>query len=580
VNVEVDSKANSAEFQPLDLPSNDYNNQSSDNGDWFADNQWQSQSTVNIEVDSKANSAEIQPLDLPSIDFNNQSSSNGDWFADNQWQSQSTANVEVDSKANSAESQLDPGSKELNYQSSDNGDWFQDNKWQSQSSMNAAIDNKVNSAESQTSDSDVNRLTLANPSSEGCDWFSDNQWQTNVTSIPNNNVINENEDQFDEWNDFTSSNSPQVIVPEGPDLQRNGDISSNDDSNDKILKPKDDLEMLMSSMYDFSLMRQNNKINNAASKPLDSASKDVNGHSSDNVNLFLDSQLQSQNADVSSDKEVKSAQPFYSAVNNLSLAGPASESIDWLNDNQWRTVVTSVSNDKTIDENEDSFDEWNDFTSANNPEEVSSITNAIKEKITVMNNSHSIYQEVDLGSFFPGGRNVDVNNRTLKPKDDIEILMSPMHDFSVMHKNIISNNSSSRPLDSDNVGWFQDNQWQSQNTVNAGSKNVNSAESQPLDSAVNSLTTNPSLQSIDWFNDNQWQANTTSAPNDKTLDENEDSFDEWNDFTSANNKLPEISSSINVKILDKNMFGSPGNFQELDFVSFFSEGSSSKRHGD
>ncbi|XP_061969562.1 uncharacterized protein LOC133692542 isoform X2 [Populus nigra] len=163
------------------------------------------------------------------------------------------------------------------------------------------------------------RGTTNNSSMMNVDWIEDNQWQTTTTSKSDENkTIDENDDSFDAWNDFSGSTSAQVpsnnslkqdanhILPsvDQPDFfsgtlnNQNGSSEVNvmhtetsvsdrinsvnhDDGNTEDLKKgenkrskADEVEMLMLQMHDLSFMLESNLSVPQKIEPFSSSSKD------------------------------------------------------------------------------------------------------------------------------------------------------------------------------------------------------------------------------------------------------------------------------------------------------------------
>ncbi|XP_034892400.1 uncharacterized protein [Populus alba] len=138
--------------------------------------------------------------------------------------------------------------------------------------------------------------------------------------------------------------------------------------------------------------------------------------------------------------------------------------VDLAQDNQWQTTTTSKSDEnKTIDENDDSFDAWNDFSGSTSVQVPSN--NSLKQDA-----NHSL-PSVDQPDFFSGTSNNqngssevnvmqaetsvsdridsvnqdDGNTEDLKKgentrskADEVEMLMSQMHDLSFMLESNLS----------------------------------------------------------------------------------------------------------------------------------------------
>ncbi|KAA8526527.1 hypothetical protein F0562_008270 [Nyssa sinensis] len=88
---------------------------------------------------------------------------------------------------------------------------------------------------------------------------------------------------------------------------------------------------------------------------------------------------------------------------------------------------------------------------------------------------------------------------------------------------------------------------------------------------------NNSSTSADQFQDGQWQTSSTNPRDTKTISEDDDSFDAWNDFTSSTSAQDSSKNSLkqsvkhigadDEKTSEIKLFSSASNFQEMDFGS-------------
>ncbi|KAK2988611.1 hypothetical protein RJ640_026108 [Escallonia rubra] len=271
-----------------------------------------------------------------------------------------------------------------------------------------------------------------------------------------------------------------------------------------------------------------NNVNSVVSQrteQFDSAAKDDSGDSLDNptagsVDWFQDNQLQTNirsppKNEASNDSVVsQQTEQFDLAAKDDGddyIDDPTAGSIDWFQDNQWQTNIASPpTNQKTNDSG------------------VSQQT-----------------EQLDLAAKDEGGDNLD--NPT-----------------------------------SDRVDWFQDNQWQTNITSPSENQTTNdslvSQQTQQFDVGGNNLEKSTTSDSIDWFQDNKWQANITSPPKKQIINEDDDSFGEWNDFTSSTaaqnpsrdawKQSDNEISAVTGDMSDINLFSSTNNFKEMDFSSF------------
>ncbi|KAK3008249.1 hypothetical protein RJ639_014197 [Escallonia herrerae] len=194
--------------------------------DWFQDNQWQTNiasPAKNQKTNDSGVSQQTEQLDLAAKDeggnnLDNPTSDPVDWFQDNQWQTNITSPPKGQTTNETGVSQQteqfdlaakDEGGDNLDNPDSDRVDWFQDNQWQT--NITSPPENQTTNDSQQTQQfglaaKDVGGNNLEkNTTSDSIDWFQDNRWQANITSPPKKQIINDDDDSFDEWNDFTTS---------------------------------------------------------------------------------------------------------------------------------------------------------------------------------------------------------------------------------------------------------------------------------------------------------------------------------------------------------------------------------------
>ncbi|CAK9148833.1 unnamed protein product [Ilex paraguariensis] len=102
---------------------------------------------------------------------------------------------------------------------------------------------------------------------------------------------------------------------------------------------------------------------------------------------------------------------------------------------------------------------------------------------------------------------------------------------------------------------------------------VKAKEDPGLDDANKASST-----SVGWLQDDHWLANNKNAPNNKTINEDNDSFDEWNDFaissiaqdrsTSAWTQSGNESAAVNEQASERSFLSSTNNFEDMDFGNF------------
>lgn len=137
------------------------------------------------------------------------------------------------------------------------------------------------------------------------------------------------------------------------------------------------------------------------------------------------------------------------------------------------------------------------------------------------------------------------------------------------------NSISSASLES---GWFQDDLWSNSNTVVTARAEQAEMAANTKDSRLEENVNDSSSTSVDWLQVDQWHTNSDKAPDHKIINEDDDSFDAWNDFTSSTNAYNPSNSSWDQNVnhaaasleqtSEINLFVSTNNSQELDFGGF------------
>ncbi|PON42534.1 hypothetical protein PanWU01x14_280900 [Parasponia andersonii] len=125
--------------------------------------------------------------------------------------------------------------------------------------------------------------------------------------------------------------------------------------------------------------------------------------------------------------------------------------------------------------------------------------------------------------------------------------------------------------------WFVDDSW---NRSTSGS--TGPSEDSKMNANVNtgSLVENVSYSSsidVDWVQNTRWQSNSTKEPDSKA-DEGDDSFDDWNDFTSSTIAQDPSTSSwkqttmpSDDKTPEINLFSSANHQQDINFFDSLSQ---------
>lgn len=326
-----------------------------------------------------------------------------DWIQDDLFANMSSATFQQAEQLESVVQAKDGLSGHLNEISSEgiDGDWFSDDIWQKSSANTAAVAQQADLLDlvaKHNEGSSQNNLNDSSGEGVSLDWFENTNWPK---STANNTTTNKDENSFDI--------KPQVDAVSSPSLVN--DLIQND--------------LLYNASSQMSSHTERSDFDNS------------NKHYSDTTDRFQDSQW-----------------PF----------GASSAT----------TMVAS--------KDDDAFDEWNDFTSSTGnqgsfPDSWKQSSNenvAAREKISELNlfPSTTDPQEVDFGNFsqsdlFSGSssnknpkdtREVynifsEVSTASRKngngeeggKKEDVEMVLSQMHDLSFMLKNELSVPSNSRP---------------------------------------------------------------------------------------------------------------------------------------
>jgi len=149
------------------------------------------------------------------------------------------------------------------------------------------------------------------------------------------------------------------------------------------------------------------------------------------------------------------------------------------------------------------------------------------------------------------------------------------------------------PSASMNDGWFQDDLWSNSNSGVIGRTGQVEMTANLKDEKLAENANNSSSMSVDWLQVDLLQTNSDKAPDNKTTDEDDDSFDGWNDFTSSTSAHDPSNSSSKQTVnhmtpsveqtSEINLFSPPNNLQDMDFGSFsqphFFSGASSNPDG-
>ncbi|GLT96438.1 hypothetical protein SLE2022_140600 [Rubroshorea leprosula] len=334
-----------------------------------------------------------------------------------------------------------------------------------------------------------------NSSSMKVDRIQDDQWPTSSSLAAGNKTISQDYDSFVDWNSFKGSSTL-------------ADASRNSSKETKYTRSTEEKSSDSFSGWDSDFQSTNSNSHNEKSKSFDDLSaqmdsvfgsgkvlidrKAKDGSASASIsNNWLESDFQTTNNQTSSGLIFEAEQFDVKDGGTINKASDSfSTKIDWSKDNQRQLGNMKAADHNTFEENEDSSDAWNDFTSSNgatDPSDRSSKQTISDAKPTSgnsevnlfsmsMNSPNSHFSNLSEADFFPGGftiqngseevnimpaesslsnrmadasvrenkiaevsKDVDFSNTTAGAKSgDMDTILSEMHDLSFMLENDLS----------------------------------------------------------------------------------------------------------------------------------------------
>ncbi|XP_044467064.1 uncharacterized protein LOC123196965 isoform X2 [Mangifera indica] len=402
------------------------------------------------------------------------------------------------------------GSENIGSSATKTNDWLQDDLWHSSNSGKSSKSNQVD-VTATTGDFGMGE-NVNNSSSTSINFIQDAQWKSESNIAPDNKIIHDEDDSFDAWNDFAGSTTLEnptnigeakqfkvtAVVEDGGEVEKANNLSSGGVD----LVQGDQLQTDNNEIHD-------NKVINDEDDPFNAWNDFASSNSvQDTYNIQTGPAKQFEvNANIK-DGEME-------MVNNSS-----SINVDWLQDDQWQTTSKKAPDNKNADVDDDLFDAWNDFASSTSAQDT------LKKQ-----SGQAMQFEV-----------------TTTTKDD-EMVGN-------------ANNSTS-------IAWIQDDHWPISSTKTLdgkiigqgidlfdtwndfrGSTSMQDVPNQQTDPAKQSeITANVKEVNnsfFDWFQFDQGQTNRNKAPGDKTTEEDSDSFNAWNVFTSSTSAQdPFVKESVN-----------------------------------
>ncbi|KAJ0052400.1 hypothetical protein Pint_01993 [Pistacia integerrima] len=415
-------------------------------------------------------------------------------------------------------------------------DGLQDDLW---SSSNSEKLGKSNQVDVTATTEDVGTVdNVNNSSSMSIDFIQDAQWKSESNSAPDKTAIHDEDDSFDAWNDFTGSNT--VENPTNISEAKQFEVAA-------IIKHGGEAE----------------KANNSSSRSID---------------LVQGGQLQTDNIEIPDNKVINEGDDSFNAWNDFASSNSvqdtfnrqtdqakqlevnanikdsemenaknsSSMNVDWFQDDQWQTTSKKAPENKTVD---DLFDTWNDFTSSASAQDSSKnqsgqavqfeVTTTIKDDKMVGNANNFTSIALIQDDHWPISSNKTPDSKTIDQGKD---LFDTWNDFTGSTSVQDFPNEQTAPA--------------KQSEITANVEEVNNS-------------------SFDWFQVDQGQTSSNKAPGDKTTEEDYDSFDAWNGFTSSTSAQdPSIKQSVNhvapsvEQTSEIKFIGTNNNVQNDDFGSF------------
>lgn len=410
-------------------------------------------------------------------------------------------------------------------------DWFQDDFHSGILSHSKQVEVTANEKNGR---SVQNENTLSSPS---IDWIQNGQSQSESNKAPDNNkTIDEEDDSFDTWNDFTSSTTTEHLFDKQTDQIKQLEATT-------IVKDGGKVENPISSLGNIGWV-QADQLQSISIEAPDRKAIDREDNAFDAWNDFASS----TSAQHGQNKQFEVTAKDSSVVEN---ADSSSLNGDWFHDVQHETSSSKAPDNKTVDVDDNIFDTWNDYTSST-------------------------------GAAAPGKRTDQANL--------FEMSTTGKDGGTVETANKSTNNA-----------WIEDDQWPpisnrvpddkapddlfdtwNDFTSSSTAGDLTSKQSGPAkEFEVNTNVNDQGIMevnnsSFDLFQGDQWQTGSSKTPDNNAINEDHDSFDAWNNFTSSasaqdpsnkqsgnhNHMTPSADQTSELKL-----FANDNNLQNIDFGS-------------
>ncbi|KAL5063101.1 hypothetical protein RYX36_024838 [Vicia faba] len=453
--------------------SDDFNPSASED-DWFQGDGFR---TSNSMIDGQSGKLE-KPGDLhhterEEID-NASSTRNLDWMQDDQWQ-------ESDSKI------------------PDIGATDEDDSWNdftgttSTQDPSGIISSSTITAQTSNFEFPAANLIDAKPeeganssSNKEFDWMGDNQWQDNDNKATDNVGTKEATVSFDSWNDFTGSASVQRSSPNVSNSEKTDQTGKFEMTEDPNKTKRAESDVGSASNFDWM---QNDSWQGSNNKATGITTANEVSDSFDAWNDFTGSAISQNPSSSVSHSEIKDQTGISEFTADLhdtnTVKGDNAskvKSLDWMQDDQWQVSNNKTTDTVTTKDNAGPFDVWSDFTNTASRQEdpfknvpLQTLNQTHSEKTFEMNlfgssnssydmdfsgfSQHDILRQFDNPLSTPAAINAqhtvaslnrvadedtvrqnprDFSTADVGSKDDVEMLMSQMHDLSFMLESNLS----------------------------------------------------------------------------------------------------------------------------------------------
>ncbi|XP_039043562.1 uncharacterized protein LOC120182757 isoform X2 [Hibiscus syriacus] len=219
-----------------------------------------------------------------------------------------------------------------------------------------------------------------------------------------------------------------------------------------------------------------------------------------------------------------------------------------ISSDQAQSSTSNAPRDRTIDIDDNSFDDWNDFKGSTIAQDVAQSSSdqtsgglkSIHEEGSSADLSTHLDSVFGTGDFFEG-KAVDStisSHSTNWFQDDLwgSSTSKTVHHTEQSDENVGDKEDlfDGKAKDSSNASdankWFQDDLW-SNFTSNLTQQAENLDETgNIMDSGTARVVHDPPSMGVDWFPDDQWLTGNLKASDAKPIDEPDDSFGDWFDF--------------------------------------------------